>query len=92
MKIVEEALVQKLLGNFPYRFDSKVPVLEDIIDLDKLRKDELHWILVAYEMRTEQENPSRKEETLNSTRKNNALGTNTTIMLWMDQKKRRPNL
>ena len=48
------------MRTLPPRFDSKVSVLEDESDQDKLTKSELHGILIAYEMRTEKENPSRK--------------------------------
>ena len=56
------------------RFDSKVSTLEQRQDLDKLSMDELHGVLTTYEMRTEQENPSRKEATFKvskKTKKNN---------------------
>lgn len=56
-------LVQKILISLPMRFDSKFLALEARKDLDKLRMDELHGILIVYEMRMEQENPSRKEAT-----------------------------
>ena len=55
-------------------FDSKVSPLEERQYLDKLSMDELHGILTAYEMRTEQEKPSRKEATFKvykKTKKNN---------------------
>ena len=51
------------------RFDSKVSALEERKDLDKLSMDELHGILTAYEMRTEQEKPSRKEATFKVSKK-----------------------
>jgi hypothetical protein len=34
------------------RYDAKVSTLEDRENLDKLTMDELHGILIAYEMRT----------------------------------------
>ena len=51
------------------RFDSKVSPLEERKDLDKPSMDELHGILIAYEMRTEQEKPSRKEATFKVSKK-----------------------
>lgn len=45
------------------RYDSKVSTLEDQEELDKLTMDELHGILIAYEMRTSQDRPSRRETT-----------------------------
>ena len=56
------------------RFDSKVSALEERQDLDKLSMDELHGILTTYEMRIEQENPSKKEvafKVSKKTKKNN---------------------
>ena len=60
--IEEDSIVQKILRTFPSWFNSKVSVLEDRYNLDKLTKDEFHGILNALEMRTEPENVSRKEE------------------------------
>ena len=51
------------------RFDSKVSSLEDRKYLDKLSMDELHGILTAYKMRTEQERPSKKEATFKVSKK-----------------------
>lgn len=45
------------------RFDSKVSTLEDRENLDKLTVNELHGIVTSYEMRTWQENPSKREAT-----------------------------
>jgi len=38
------------------KYDAKVSTFEDREDLEKLTMDELHGILIAYEMRTWQEN------------------------------------
>ena len=54
-------LVKKILKSLPMRFDSKVSALEERKYLDRLSMDELHGILTTYEMRIEQEKPSRKE-------------------------------
>ena len=51
------------------RFDSKVSALEEGKYLDVLNMYELRGILLEYEMRTEQENPSRNEEALKASKK-----------------------
>ena len=61
--------IQKMLRSLPMIFDSKVSALEERKYLDKLSMDELHGIPIAYEMRTEQENPSRKEATFKVSKK-----------------------
>jgi hypothetical protein len=43
------------------RFNPKISTLEEISDLDSISMDKLHEIFIAYEMRTEQENPYVKE-------------------------------
>ena len=43
------------------RFYHKISTLEERADLDSISMDELHGIFIAYEMRTEQENPDIKE-------------------------------
>ena len=42
------------------RFDPKISTLEERVDLESIRMDELHGIFTAYEMRIEQENPNIK--------------------------------
>ena len=69
MQTVEEVVVQKVLRTFPSIFDSKVSVLEDRTNLDKLIKDELYEILTTYEMRAKKENGSKKEASFKATRK-----------------------
>ena len=49
--IEESTIVQKILRSIPDRFDSKVSAIEEMKDLDTLKMDELHGILIAYEMR-----------------------------------------
>ena len=44
--------VQKMLRSLASRFGTKVFVVEEMKDLDKLTMDELHRIFIAYEMRT----------------------------------------
>ena len=64
----EEMIVQKLLSSLSLRYDSKISSFEDIIDLDKITRDELHGILTTYEMRIGQEGPSRKEVSLKASK------------------------
>ena len=47
-------------------FDSKIPAIEKRSYLGTMIVDELHGILIAYEMRTEQEDPSEKAATFNT--------------------------
>jgi hypothetical protein len=51
--IAEPMIVQKVLRPLPLRFHAEISAIEKINDLDKLKMDELHGILVAYEMRIE---------------------------------------
>lgn len=50
-KIQESTVVQKVLRSLPDRFDSKISVIEEMKELYTLKMDELHGILIAYEMR-----------------------------------------
>eukprot|EP00253_Pinus_taeda_P032951 PITA_32951 len=50
-KIEESNVVKKVLRSLPNRFDSKVSAIEEMKDLYTLNMDELHGILIAYEMR-----------------------------------------
>jgi hypothetical protein len=68
-EIKEPIIVQKVLRSLPMRFDPKISSLEEREDLATLSMDELHGILTAYEMRTEQDNPSRKEATFKASKK-----------------------
>ena len=56
-KIEGSVIVQKILRSLPMRFDSKISAIEERSDLDTMTVDELHGTLIAYEMRTEQEDP-----------------------------------
>jgi hypothetical protein len=60
-KIEGLAIVQNILRSLPTRFDSKISAIEERSNLDTVTMDELHGIITAYEMRTEQEDPSGKE-------------------------------
>ena len=58
----EEAIVvQKVLRTLAKRFNPKIFALEDRTDLKIMTVDQLHGTLVAYEMRIEYEDTSRKE-------------------------------
>ena len=43
------------------KYDSKVSTLEECHDLDDMTVDELHGIFIAFEMRTGQNDSSRKK-------------------------------
>lgn len=48
--IEESIIVQKVLRSLPEWFDTKVSAIEKMKDLDNLKMDEIHGILIAYEM------------------------------------------
>jgi hypothetical protein len=60
-EIKDKIIVQKVLISLPMRCDSKVSTLEYREDLENLTMDELHGILIAYEMTTWKENSSEME-------------------------------
>jgi hypothetical protein len=68
-EIKGSVIVQKILRSLPMRFDPKISALEEREDLATLSMDELHGILTTYEMRTEQDNPSRREATFKASKK-----------------------
>ena len=47
----EKTIIWRILRTLPRRFNPKVSVLEYSANLDKLSKEELHGVLIAYEMR-----------------------------------------
>jgi hypothetical protein len=51
-KVEEPMFVKNVLRSLPLRFYAKVSAIEEIKDLEKLMMDELHGILIAYEMMT----------------------------------------
>jgi hypothetical protein len=57
-------VVQKALISLPLRYDANVSTIEETRDLTKMTMDELHGILVAYEMRTYIENGHQTEKQL----------------------------
>jgi hypothetical protein len=60
-EIEESVIVQKILRSLLMRFNPKISALEERSDLNSISMCELHEIFIAYEMRTEQENPDVKE-------------------------------
>lgn len=50
------------------RYDAKVFTLKDQKDIDKLTMDEFHGILIAYEMRTDQEKSSKRKTTFKASK------------------------
>jgi hypothetical protein len=57
----ESFIVDKILGTLPMIFDTQVSTLEERKDLDKITMDEMHGILISYEMRIEIDWSSNKE-------------------------------
>jgi len=55
-----KVIVQKILRSLPMRFDAKIFVLEERLDLENINMDELHEILIAHEMRTNQDNSTKR--------------------------------
>jgi hypothetical protein len=60
-KIKELIIVQKTLRSLPMIFDPRISTLEEREYIATLSMDEIHGILTIYEMRTNQDNPSKKE-------------------------------
>src|SRR5277367_961189 len=68
-EVDEPKVVEKILRSLTTRFDSKVLAIEELKDLDSLSTDELHGILIAYEMRTKSDNTAKGEATFKSSKK-----------------------
>jgi hypothetical protein len=62
-EIQESTVFQKVLRSLPLKFDPKISMIEEYINLKTLIMHVLHVSLTTYEMRTEQEKPSKHEET-----------------------------
>ena len=61
---VEEAIVvQKIIRTLPKRFNPKISFVSEKKDLKTMKIDQLHGTLVAYKIRIEDKDMSRKEET-----------------------------
>eukprot|EP00253_Pinus_taeda_P031031 PITA_31031 len=68
----EKTIIRKILRTLPGRFNPKVSVLEYSANLAKLSKDELHGVLIAYEMRLdEEEGTSHLETAFTASKKTN---------------------
>eukprot|EP00253_Pinus_taeda_P013339 PITA_13339 len=59
----EKTIIRKILRMLPGRFNTKISVLEYSENLDKLIKEELHGVLIAYEMRLDEEEGTSHLET-----------------------------
>ena len=61
--IEDKFIVQKVMRTLTMRYDAKISTLKYREKLDKLTMDELHGILIAYEMRIGKLNSSKGEKT-----------------------------
>ena len=59
----EKTIIRKILRTLPGRINPKVLVLEYSENMDKLSKEELHGVLIAYEMRLDEEKGTSNLET-----------------------------
>jgi hypothetical protein len=51
-EINESLVVKKVLRSLLLKYDAKVSTIEETRDLTKMKMDELHGSVIAYEMRT----------------------------------------
>jgi hypothetical protein len=77
-EVNEQVIVKRVLRSLPIRFDSNISELEEREDIATLTMDELHGTLTTYEMRTEQDNPIKKEETFKASKKSKKKGKKKT--------------
>ena len=78
-ELKEREVVDKVLRTLPMKYDSMVSTLEERDDLDALTVDELHGIFAAYDMRTRQNDSSRKKaafKAINESKKTEAPSKN----------------
>ena len=61
-KINESLAVQKVLRSLLLKYDAKVSAIEETRDLTKMKMDELHGYIIAYEMRTGTKNDQPNNE------------------------------
>ena len=73
-EIKESVIVQNVLRYLPMRFDHKISTIEERVDLDSIRMDELHGIFTSYEMRTKKENPYINEESFKASKRSKQKG------------------
>ena len=57
----ENDVILKILRSLPMRFDAKVSALEERLIVKYFDSNELQGIPTAYEMRTKQDKPKRRE-------------------------------
>lgn len=74
-QIEESIVVQKVLRSLHDRFDSKVSAIEEMKDTDAPNMDELHGILISYEMR--KGIPSSKDVAFKASKSKKGKGWNT---------------
>ena len=72
-KVDEQVIVQKILRSLPMRFDSKISAIEERSDLNTMTMDKFHGILIAYEMRIEQEDLAEKEASFKVTNRRRTI-------------------
>ena len=63
-QLMRRLLYENILRTLPGRFNPKVSVLEYSAILDKLSKEELHGVLIAYEMILDEEEGTSHLETM----------------------------
>ena len=68
----EREMVENVLRSLPMICNPNIYALEDRENLDKLAMEELYGILIAYEMRIEQDNSQKKEATFKTSDKSKA--------------------
>jgi hypothetical protein len=68
-EVDESIIVKKVLRSLLMRFDPNISALEEIPYLSMISMDELHGIFTAYEMITNQENPSKTEVAFKASKK-----------------------
>ena len=61
VELEEIEIVEKVLRSLPMIYNPKISTLEGRENLDKLTMNELYGILIAYEMRIDQDNSQKKE-------------------------------
>ena len=69
-KLKEIYVVSKVLWTLPMKYDSKVSIVEERNDLDRVTVGELHGILTVYEMRIGLNESLKKEATFKASFKN----------------------
>ena len=86
--IDETLVVQKILRTLPARFNPKVSVVEEKDNLDTLNLSQLHGIVIAYEIRSD--DPKQKEAAFKATKKKHQNIEKHAVVHqnWMSQKMR----